>query len=160
MFDSSYTEQPEDIFHISLSALYPLPRISFERCKEILKQICIYYTQTLNMSSLPYHVRNNLSLVFLITLIKVLKGITLSQQTIRFSCDSAQKKRNLIMKDVQNFLRINFFSDVTKHETSSNHPSTLNHYNTYNKYSVSDHNIRKSKPGFPRIKMFYLLKFI
>ena len=41
-----------------------------------------------------------------------------------------------------------FCSDVTKHETSSNHPSTLNHYNTYNKYSVSDHNIRKLKPGF------------
>ena len=41
-----------------------------------------------------------------------------------------------------------FFCDVTKHETSSTHPSTLNHYNTYNKYSVSDHNIRKLKPGF------------
>ena len=49
-----------------------------------------------------------------------------------------------------------FCSDVTKHETSSNHPSTLNHYNTYNKYSVSDHNIRKCKAGFPGMIMFYI----
>ena len=54
----------------------------------------------------------------------------------------------------QQAIKIHFFSDVTKHETSSNHPSTLNHYNTYNKYSVSDHNIGEYISGFPRIKMF------
>ena len=63
----------------------------------------------------------------------------------------AKSERELIIKDVSRIFFVYkkiFFCDVTKHETSSTHPSTLNHYNTYNKYSVSDHNIRKLKPGF------------